>query len=129
MNIFKNSNIQVNGNSYSGNSGEVSNGKIIIDGVDVTPDYKNITIVVEGDLNKLDVKACKTLEVGGSVGSLELGMGDIKCGSVAKDAHTGQGDIQVTGDVQGNVKTGMGNVKASKIVGNAKTGMGYVNIR
>lgn len=54
------STITIDGNTYSGNSIVVTtNGKIIINGKDVTPDNKEINISVQGNIDELKVDTRK----------------------------------------------------------------------
>ena len=48
-------NITINGQSYSENNMIISNGKININGIDVTPDSKAINIKVEGNIDMLSI--------------------------------------------------------------------------
>ena len=122
------SRIIVNGQVYTGTNVNVVNGKVIIDGKDMTPESKTINIVVEGNIEKLDVDACSMITVNGQVGELESGAGDVKCGDVAGPVRTGSGDVQC-GNVEGNVQTGSGDVIANTIKGTVKTGSGDINYK
>lgn len=102
--------ITINGNTYSGNSIVVTNGKVIIDGKEVTPDGKEINIVVEGNINELRVDACNKVSVTGSV----------------KSIATQSGDIDVTGDVDGNIQTMSGDVDCGMVGGSISTMSGSV---
>jgi len=70
--------IIINNKTYSGNNIIVSNNKVIINGEDVTPDSKKIDIKVEGNIDKLNVDACNTVEVIGNVTDLKTQSGDVK---------------------------------------------------
>ena len=99
-------------NMSSNNSSIVmTNGKIIVNGVDVTPDAKEINVTVTGDVNNLEVGACNKVKITGNVRSVNSGSGDIEInGSVGGDIRTGSGDVHC-GNVEGNVRTGSGNIK------------------
>jgi len=90
--------IRINNTNYSGSSVTISKGKIIIDGIDVTPDSKKIDIIVDGNINKLNVDSCDSLKVTGDVDTLS----------------TMSGDVDITGNVTGNVKTMSGDIKYRK---------------
>ncbi len=106
--------ININGQSYSGRNITITNGKVIIDGKDVTPDGKEIKIAVEGGLNVLDVDACETVYVDGRVGELKTASGDVKIkGNVEGNVNTMTGDVTCL-DIIGNVKTMTGNIKHNK---------------
>ena len=105
--------ITINGNTYSGNSVVVTNGKVIINGKDVTPDSKEINISVNGDVSELNVDACNKILIHGNV----------------KDISTKSGDVDVTGDVSGNVNTMSGDVDCQNVGGSIKTMSGDVKHR
>lgn len=105
MNIVK-----VNGTSFSGKGTIiVNNGRVIVDGRDVTPDAKVIRIEVTGNVESLSVDACATLCVNGSVGDVSTQSGDVKCGDVNGSVSTMSGDVRC-GSVGGNVKTMSGDI-------------------
>ena len=106
--------ISINGMTIQG-SGKVviSNGKIMVNGKDVTPDSKEINIVINGDVEKLEVDCCNKVEVIGSV----------------KNIKTQSGDVEVTGDVDGNIQTMSGDVDCGMIGGSVSTMSGNVKHR
>lgn len=104
------STIVINGVSYSGNSIVVSNNKVIIDGKDMTPNEKQITIMVDGDVNDLNISSCNKLTVNGNVNELS----------------TQSGSVNISGDVNGSVKTMSGSVNCGKISGSVKTMSGSI---
>lgn len=108
MNIVKINGITI----HSDNSRNVviKNGKVLVDGKDVTPESKNITIVIEGDINSLSVDECNALDITGSVGSVKTMSGDVNCGDVTGSVNTMSGDVQC-GNISGNVSTLSGDVK------------------
>lgn len=105
--------ISINGNTITttGNSSIVSaNGKIYVNGKDVTPDSKEITIEVHGDINKLEVDNCHSLTVSGNVGSVSTISGDVECGPITGGVKTVSGDVCSTGRIGGSVSTVSGDV-------------------
>lgn len=120
--------VNINGKSYSGRSVIISNGKVVIDGVDVTPDAKHIDIIVEGDIDKLDVDLCDKLMVKGNVNTLTSTSADVECGDVTGSVKTVSGDIEC-GNVGGDVTTTSGDVKAENITGSVKTLSGDIKYR
>ena len=116
---FMSSNIIINGNSYTGNNVSIINGKIIIDGNDVTPDSKTITIDITGNLGSLKADVVNKVSITGNVdGDVQIGTGDVQIGT---------GDVQIGSDVHGNIKTGVGDIKVQgNVSGNAKTGVGDI---
>lgn len=105
--------IIINGNIYSGNSIVVTNGKVIVNGKDVTPDSKDINIIVQGDIDELKVDACNKVFVTGNVNNIS----------------TKSGDIDITGIVEGNVQTMSGDVDCGNILGSVSTKSGDIKHR
>lgn len=105
--------ININGNKYSGNNISISNGRVIIDGKDVTPDSKNITICVDGNISEMKVDACDSVVVNGN------------CGSVS----TMSGDVEVDGDVTGSITTMSGDVDCGTVGGSISTMSGDIKHR
>lgn len=106
--------ISINGmNINASGSIIVSNGKITVNGVDVTPDAKEINIVVNGDTDKIQVDACNELFVTGKVGHIK----------------TMSGDVNVSGDIEGSVQTMSGDVDCRKIGGSVSTMSGNIRHR
>lgn len=104
------STIIINGVKYSGNNINMLNNKVVIDGINVTPDAKNITISVEGNISTLSVDMCNKINITGNIGSLS----------------TVSGDVEITGEVGGNVGTVSGDVKCGNISGSVKTVSGDI---
>lgn len=107
--------IQINGVTITGSGNiSVSNGKIIVNGVDVTPDTKEITIIVNGDTGKINVDACNQLIVTGKVGDIKTMSGDVEVnGDVTGSISTMSGDVDC-GNVGGIVKSMSGDIKHKK---------------
>ena len=126
---YKDGELSINGMSISGNfSGrniQVLNGKILIDGHDVTPDTKTITIEIHGNVENLDSGSCQSVTINGSAGPIKGGSGNIQCGTVNGNVTVGSGKVDC-GDVIGDVDTGSGNVHAKTIKGLVKTGSGNI---
>jgi len=102
--------IIINNRSISGRNISINNNKIIIDGIDVTPDSKTITIKVEGNIESINADVVDIIEVNGSV----------------DDIKTMSGNVSVSGNISGNVKTMSGNVSCGNIDGNVKTMSGNI---
>ena len=103
--------IRVNGMSISGSNISITNGKIIVDGKDMTPDQKEIKIEVIGDIDTLSVDACNEVSVKGNIGKLKTMSGDVEVtGDVTGDVSSMSGDIRC-GNISGSVKTMSGNIK------------------
>ena len=105
------STISINGNTYSGNSIVVTNGKVIINGKDVTPDSKEINIKGDGDIDELKVDACNKVEITGDVSNVKTQSGDVEIsGNVTGSIQTMSGDVDC-GTVGGSISTMSGDVK------------------
>lgn len=102
--------INVNGNTYTGKSIVISNGQVLIDGKNVTPDDKDIVISVTGNIDALSVDTCDDVLVTGNVGLIK----------------TLSGDVKVTGDVSGSVSTMSGDVICKKVAGNVSSMSGAI---
>jgi hypothetical protein len=104
----------INGNTYLGNSISVMNGKVIIDGIDVTPNTKEININVDGDVTQLSVDACNKAIINGDVGYVKTQSGNVDItGNVSGDVETMSGNVNCN-DVGGDISTKSGNVKYKK---------------
>ncbi len=120
------SSITINGKSYVGKSVTIVNGKVIVNGNEVTPeDSKTITINVEGDIDELNVDACEKITVKGNVKNIQTSSGDIDCGNVTGGIQTSSGDIEC-GDVGGSIQTSSGDVKCGTVGGNVRTNSGDI---
>jgi hypothetical protein len=103
--------IRINGKSFNGRNLIIANGKIIIDGQDVTPDGKDITIHVEGSVDTLKVDVCDEILIKGPVNSVSTVSGDVKIeGNVLNGASTVSGDI-LCKELHGNASTVSGDIK------------------
>lgn len=124
------STIKINGVtivSANGGSISVSNGRVVVDGQDVTPDEKQISIEVQGNVDRLDVDACERIIVAGTVGALSTRSGDVECGTVSGGIHTMSGSVTCNGDITGSVQTMSGDVRASgRIAGGANSMSGRI---
>lgn len=120
--------ITVNNNNHKGKSITIINGRIFIDGKDITPDSKEITVSVEGNLDSLEVDYANSISIKGDVNKVRTGSGDISCGNVTGGAQTGSGDIDC-GVINGDVQTGSGDVNATTISGSVRTGSGDIKYK
>ena len=107
------SQIIINNKGYVGKSITITNGNVIIDGKSIEIEEKEINISVTGDINDLRVTSCNSLEIKGNVKTIE----------------TTSGDINIEGDVSGNVKTVSGDVRCGNITGDVKTVSGDIKRR
>lgn len=102
--------ITINGNSYSGNNIVVKNGRVSVDGNDVTPDAKAINISVVGNVESIKVDICDAVSVSGNVNSIS----------------TRSGDIVVEGDVLGGIQTMSGDVDCNEVKGSVSSMSGDI---
>jgi hypothetical protein len=115
----------INNRGYNGKSISIINNKIIIDGVDVTPNSKTINITIDGNVDNLSVDVCNNIIVNGDVNKLTTSSGDIDCDDVLGDIKTISGEIEC-GKVGGNISTISGDVKCKNVTGNVKTNSGNI---
>lgn len=102
--------ITINGKTYTGDSISIKNGNITIGGNVVVVDEKIINISVDGNVSKVVVDACEQCTINGDAGSVS----------------TMSGDVEIRGDVNGNVKTMSGDVKCGRIEGDVSTMSGDI---
>ncbi len=103
--------VNINGTKITGKGNiVVSNGKIFVDGKDVTPDAKEINIAVNGNIETLEVDACSKVAVIGNVGSIK----------------TASADVEIRGDVHGGIQTMSGDVDCGNIGGSVSTMSGDI---
>jgi hypothetical protein len=124
------SSITINGNTYSGNNIVVTNGKVFVNGKDVTPDSKHITITVEGNVDEIKVDVCSGVSILGNVKNINTTSGDvIVTGEVSGSVETTSGDVEIGGNVTGNVETTSGDVECQNISGSVSTVSGDIKHR
>ncbi len=102
--------IKINNKIYVGNNITITNGKVIIDGVNQNIDDKIINIQVDSNLESLEFDCAESCIINGNVTSLQ----------------STNGNVTVTNDILGNVSTVNGNVKANSIKGSVKTVNGNI---
>lgn len=134
--------IEINSMTIDGKSIISKNGKVWIDGKDVTPQMENITIIVTGSIENLHIDACKSIVVTGNVGKIETSIadvtvngdvtgyvesdnGNINCGNVGSNATTDNGNIKCK-DIAGDAKTGNGKIEAGNVGGDVESDMGNI---
>lgn len=121
--------VTINGVIYSGSNLIINGNKVIIDGVDCTPEAKQITINVEGNINELRADVCHEIHVAkGDVNSIRTTSGDVYCNNVAESVFTTSGDVECE-DIYGNVETTSGDVSAGLISGNVNTVSGDIRYK
>ena len=123
------SQVIINGKCYIGNKIHITNGKVIINGQDQTPDSKEINIQVQGDIGELKIDTCQKCVINGNVTHFLGGSCDIEInGDIIGNLQTGSGDVEC-GNIGGNIKTGSGDVKCGNVSGGVETGTGDIKYR
>ena len=117
--------VTINGVTYSGNNIIVKNNLIMIDGVDLTPEAKEITITANGHINLIQTDLCKEINVSGNVENIRTESGDIHCTHVGGNVITTSGNVECD-TVIGNVGTTSGDVRAKVINGSVSTVSGDI---
>jgi len=104
--------ITINGKTYKGNNLTISNNEVYIDGkkADQQDDAKTININIEGNIEAVNVDYCDKIEVVG------------ECGLVSSK----NGNIQIKGNVSGDVTNKNGNIICRNVGGDAETKNGDV---
>lgn len=110
--------ISINGVVISGVSGGsvvIRNGKIFVDGKEVTPDTKEINIIINGNIDKLEADACQTISVTGDAVHVKTMSGDVTItGNVKGSVQTMSGDVDCGGNIVGSVSTMSGDIRHRK---------------
>ena len=137
--------ISVDGKVYEGTSLKIKDGRIWIDGKEVTSDSKQISIKIEGGIGSLHVDHCEKVEVTGDVNELTLVSGNVKCANVTAgiettsgsvncanvfgDINTKSGRITNAGNVDGSVETLSGSVECGNVKGKVSTMSGRISYK
>ncbi len=138
--------MNINDMNFNGHNITIENGKVIVDGKDVTHSIKMTNgnkyssndvyqINITGDVGNVVVDDCSKITIGGNVIHVSAHNGNIDVkGNVVAHMNAidvisvNNGNINIGGDVTGNVATKMGNIKCGNVSGNATTKMGNINI-
>jgi hypothetical protein len=110
------SRVTINGVSISSNGNvTIVNNRVMVDGKDVTPDAKEITISIEGNVNELSVDMCSKVSVIGDVGKVKTVSGHVDVsGDIKGYVETVSGDVNCDGSITGDVETISGDIKSRK---------------
>ena len=94
----------------------ITDGKTFVDGkpIDelnaINTDDKVINITIEGNVERLEVDYCTSIKVNGDAKRIKTSNGDIEIGgNVSGDVHTNMGSI-TCGDIEGDCHTNMGSI-------------------
>lgn len=109
----------INGIKITGNYKTIvsRNGKIFLDGKEYIPeekDEKYITIIVQGDVEKIEVDEAQRVEIHGNVKS---------------DVKTMSGNVVVNGNIEGMAKTMSGDIECKILKGRADTMSGDITYK
>jgi len=102
----------INGATFNGSTLNISGGRVIVNGKDVTPtDTKEINITINGNVDELEVDACSKISITGDVGNIKTVIGNVDVkGTVNGSIHTVNGNVNC-GPISGNVSTTNGNIQ------------------
>jgi hypothetical protein len=119
------SSVTVNGKTYRGNSVSISNGRVVVDGVEQDQALtQNIEIKIDGPVQELET-ACGNVNVTGSVGRVKTTSGDVQCGDVGTSVQTTSGDVACK-NVGTSVSSVSGDISAGTIQGADSTVTGDI---
>lgn len=123
--------IFINNVEYEGNNIVIgNNNRIMVNGVDVTPNSKIIDIRVEGDVERLDIQSCRKCVIEKSVTTeTSVKSGNVEVKGNTASVNTQSGNVTVSGSVVGDVKTQSGNVTANTVACSVKTVSGNIKTK
>lgn len=103
--------VRINGDLVigSGRNLVIKGGRVFVDGKDVTPESQNISITIEGSVDKIDVDACDSININGDASNVKTMSGNVKCNDVKGNVSTMSGGV-VCGRVKGYMSTMSGNI-------------------
>jgi hypothetical protein len=105
------SSITINGVTYQGRNISIRDNVIKIDGAIIKTDSLQVSIIVNGDVDKLSVDAAETVTISGNVKG---------------NVNTMSGDVEVKQNIVGSVETMSGDVSCSSIGGKVTTMSGNI---
>lgn len=119
----KKNRIKVGDTFVEGESIEVRNGKVYVDGVEVNGKTGKGPIVVKvlGNLKSLRVDTGNVYINGDIQESVDISSGNLDCRDIGGNVKTGAGNVSCR-DVSGSVKTGVGNIEGFREKKKEKTG-------
>ena len=109
--------IKINNKKYnfSGNF-TINNNRVFCNGKEVTNlediEEKEINIVIESGIEKIEVDGCNTITVNGNCGQIKTMSGDVDCsGDIQGSVSTLSGDVRCSGSIHGSVQTMSGDIR------------------
>jgi DUF4097 and DUF4098 domain-containing protein YvlB len=105
--------ITINGLTITGGRNvSIQNGRVIVDGTDVTPESKQINISINGNVERLEADACQKITITGDVGAVKTMSGDVDVtGAISGSVKTMSGNVDCGGSIAGSVSTMSGDIK------------------
>ena len=104
----------------------IRNGKVFVNGKEITTEGKTINIAIEGNVENLQVDACDKIIVNGDIGKLRTTSGDVILNECKGDIQTTSGDVECHGDCQ-SINTVSGDVRVRHAHGSVETVSGDIN--
>lgn len=123
-----NSNVVINGVSYSGNNIVVTDNSVIVDGV--VENLKNnqvVNIQIDGPVETLKVEN-GNIHVNGNVDTIDATSADVSVTGDSKSIKTLSGDVRCQ-NVYGNVESLSGDISCNHVHGLSMTKTGDINIK
>ena len=125
--------MHINGKVYTNIRGTVTfkDGKAYVNGQPIE-DYskspeKVINITINGNIDKIKVEQCETIQVTGNVRQVKTISGNVSVGgNVDGDVKSTSGDINCK-DVEGDVSTTSGDIHCGYVNGDVETTSGTIN--
>lgn len=105
--------IVINGVTISaGRNITITGNRVLVDGADVTPDAKVVTIEVAGNVEKIEADCCERISVTGDAGIVKTQSGNVDVhGGVSGSVQTMSGDVECGGAIGGGVSTMSGDIR------------------
>lgn len=109
MRIRSRSSVTINGQTFTGNSVSIVNGKVTIDGVAQGESLAGpITVTVNGNAESIETES-GDVTVTGNAGAVKTMSGDVTCAAVSGNVKTMSGSVHCQ-DVAGSVETMSGKI-------------------
>ena len=105
--------VTINGVTFSSvGSISINRNRVVIDGKDITPNAKEISISVQGNVEKISADNVDTITVSGNADHISTMSGDVEVGgNVSGSISTMSGDVDVDGSVGGGISSMSGSVR------------------
>ena len=91
----------------------VINGRVTVDGKDVTPESREINISVVGNVEHLEVDVCQKISITGDAGNISTQSGAVQVsGNIRGSVQTMSGRVDCDGSIGGSVSTMSGSIRS-----------------